>query len=134
MSKPVFEDLFSFGNVRRNRLSYFLYSLALFALMVALVFLSIGYLGAVNPSMFSLEAPTPQDPNGLGALVLLGALMIPIAISSWAVSAQRCRDFGWSGWAVLLTMVPYVGFIFAIALLFIPGTDGENRYGPNPVG
>ena len=46
--------------------------------------------------------------------------------------AQRCRDFGWTGWAALLCLLPYGGMAFTFALAFIPGTDGPNRYGPAP--
>jgi uncharacterized membrane protein YhaH (DUF805 family) len=50
-----------------------------------------------------------------------------------AVYTQRCRDFGWSGWAVLIMLVPVVGILFYLALFFIPGTHGPNRYGPDPL-
>ncbi|MGC8469666.1 MAG: DUF805 domain-containing protein, partial [Acetobacteraceae bacterium] len=61
-------------------------------------------------------------------------VMIPLAVSGWAVMGQRCRDFGWTGWAVLITLIPFIGGLFAIALLFIPGDEGTNRYGPSPIG
>ena len=133
MSKPAFEDIFSFGSVRRNRLSYFLYSLCVFAAMIILLILVLSGFAAMNPSAFDTDAAVPAEPQGMGTLVFLFLVTIPVWISGWAVSAQRCRDFGWSGWAVLLTLVPYAGFVFAIALLFIPGKNGENRCGPDPL-
>ena len=60
------------------------------------------------------------------------ALMIAmslICIASFCVQAQRCRDFGWSCWATFIPLIPIIGWIFAWALFFIPGTKGENKYG-----
>ncbi len=108
MSKPVFEDLFTFSG-RRNRLSYLLYSLAVTGLFGVIYLLA----GSTGPLVF--------------------LLVTPLIISSWAVGGQRCRDFGWSGWAVLIILIPYVGGIFAIIIMFIPGNRSENKYGPDPL-
>ncbi|WP_297339283.1 DUF805 domain-containing protein [Pseudophaeobacter sp.] len=116
MSKPVFEDLFSFEG-RRNRKSYIYFSLAMIALSMVLGFVLV---------------PIAVGTGGVG--MVLFVLFLPILVSSWAVGAQRCRDFGWSGWAILIAMIPYVGVLFALAILFIPGNQGANRYGADPVG
>ena len=42
--------------------------------------------------------------------------------------------FRLDGRAILLTLISYLGWIFALIILFIPGTAGSNRYGPDPVG
>jgi uncharacterized membrane protein YhaH (DUF805 family) len=120
MSKPVFEDLFSFSG-RRNRKSYFLYALAVFGLWLLL---AVGFIvPAANNSQ-----------SGVGLIAMLAVIIfIPTVISSWAVGGQRCRDFGWTAWAVLLTAIPYLGFAFAIAMMVIPGNVGDNRYGPDPL-
>ena len=121
MSKPVFEDVFRFSG-RRNRQSYFLLGLVQTAVMlVGLVPLMIADEGGSDGAMAA-------------ALVLFLVLLIPAAVSSIASGAQRCRDFGWSGWAVLIAMIPYVGWLFSVAMLFIPGNQGSNRYGPDPLG
>lgn len=119
MSKPVFEDLFSFSG-RRNRKSYFLAVLAIIALFVLAAL--VGAAGASSSS------------DGSGLIIVMVLLAIPLMIMNLAVTSQRIRDFGWTGWAVLLGLIPYVGFIFQVAILFIPGTQGANRYGPDPVG
>ena len=116
MSKPTFEDIFAFSG-RRNRKSYIVYSIAVFLLMVVL---------------FAIITGIATATGGLG--IVLYVVVLPLVISSWAVGSQRCRDFGWTGWAMLITLIPYLGFIFIIALMIVPGTDGENRYGPDPLG
>lgn len=80
------------------------------------------FLGSVITMMLVAFDPT------LG-FIAAALLFVPVTVSSWAVGGQRCRDFGWTGWAVLLTMIPYIGLLFAVALMVIPGTVGDNRYG-----
>ncbi|WP_308620614.1 DUF805 domain-containing protein [uncultured Desulfovibrio sp.] len=46
-----------------------------------------------------------------------------------AVSVRRLHDSDRSGWLALLLFVPLVN-LFCLALLFLPGTPGSNRYGP----
>lgn len=117
MSKPVFSDLFRLSG-RRNRKSYLLYALTNFLLLIVIW-------GIVGASMSEDDMMVP---------LLLGGLPSAICIlSGWIVAGQRCRDFGWTGWAILLSLVPLVGWIFAFALFFVPGTLGPNRYGPDPL-
>jgi len=44
----------------------------------------------------------------------------------------RCHDAGYSGWWSLLLAIPLVGFLVALALAWVPSTDGDNRYGEMP--
>lgn len=116
MSKPAFSNLFT-ASGRRNRKSYFLFSLGWFVLIiVAMVVLSLTAVGS--------EAM---------ATILMLVAGIVLGIPGWMVGAQRCRDFGWTGWAILITIIPVVGIIFLFALYFIPGDVGDNRYGPDPL-
>tara|TARA_R110000850_G_scaffold118995_5_gene236164 strand:+ start:304 stop:708 length:405 start_codon:yes stop_codon:yes gene_type:complete len=133
MSKPVFEDIFTFSG-RRNRKSYFFFGLAVMFVIIALGVLMMAAIpgeafmsGRYGPMNYNFDTMNPA------MFLLAGLIGIPVAIAGWAVGAQRCRDFGWTGWAVLITVIPYIGFIFALVMLFIPGTQGENRYGPDPL-
>ncbi len=69
---------------------------------------------------------------GVGALLSLvtaGLAMIPAYIAlllmQFMLTIQRCHDLNTSGWLSILILVPLVNFMF----LFIPGTDGTNRWG-----
>lgn len=117
MSKPVTEDLFSFGG-RRNRKSYIVASLLIFAAICA-IWLVAGMMS------YAIDGNAP--------LIVGGLLSLPAIVAGWALGSQRCRDFGWTGWAMLITLIPYIGWIFAIAIMFIPGTQGSNRYGSDPL-
>lgn len=116
MSKPVFEGLLTFSG-RRNRQSYFLYLLLAGVVLAAIWGLAFA---------FALG-------GGWAGIVIALMVSLPVFLSTWAVGGQRCRDFGWTGWAMLITLIPYVGWIFAIAILFIPGNQGGNRYGVDPI-
>jgi uncharacterized membrane protein YhaH (DUF805 family) len=77
--------------------------------------------------------------GGLGLLYLVWALAV--LIPSIAVGVRRLHDRDMSGWwylgFIVLSIIPLVGFIAAIAFIVImalPGTPGANRYGPAPDG
>ena len=118
MSKPVFEDVFKFSG-RRNRKSYILLLLAQVGAAVAL-----GILAIVALMMLNSAAP-------LAYLLILAvaAGFVAVAVSGWANGSQRIRDFGKSGVWILLTLVPYIGWIASLAIIFIPSDPGENKYG-----
>ena len=117
MSKPVTEDLFSFSG-RRNRKSYIFSLLILWTIFVPLLAIALRAWAAL---------PAP-----LG-LVIVGLIWLPFAVSCYAIGSQRCRDFGWTGWAFLLLFIPFINLILLFALIFIPGTKGPNQYGPDPL-
>lgn len=45
---------------------------------------------------------------------------------------RRLHDLDQSGWLSLLVIVPFINFFFGLYLLFAPGTEGSNSYGPAP--
>lgn len=52
-----------------------------------------------------------------------------------ALAAKRLHDRDRSGWYLLIGAVPFIGWLFAIWFLVqavLPGTKGDNRYGPDP--
>ena len=128
MSKPVFQDVFRLSG-RRNRKSYFLFALSAFTLMAVVALLAVAQMGMLRSGDMSKH----MAELGMGGMAIVGVVLLAISVAGWLVAAQRCRDFGWTGWAVLINLIPYVGWLFGVALLFIPGTYGPNRYGPDPV-
>jgi uncharacterized membrane protein YhaH (DUF805 family) len=63
-----------------------------------------------------------------GMALLIGA-WVALAVLGFMLTIQRCHDFNVTGWLSLLMVVPVANLIF----LFIPGTDGPNRFGgPTP--
>lgn len=39
---------------------------------------------------------------------------------------------GWSGWLWLALLVPFVNVVLSLLLLFMPGEQSANRFGPPP--
>jgi uncharacterized membrane protein YhaH (DUF805 family) len=104
---------------RRNRQSYIL---VLLAQIGALIGLSI--VAVISTTMLASVA-------FLGWLLLLATLagFVTVAWSGWATGSQRIRDFDRSGVWILLVLVPYVGWLVSLGIMFVPSTPGENRYG-----
>ena len=122
MSKPVFEDLFTLSG-RRNRLSYILFQISIW------IFFLVGSIIGITVGVTAFDGSA--DGGGAVVVLILALAFLVVFISDLAVTAQRFRDIGFTGWATLLTLIPYVGFIVWIVLMLIPGTRGENKYGPD---
>jgi uncharacterized membrane protein YhaH (DUF805 family) len=93
-----------------------------FVLVNFLIAFSLGILqGVLEPlaEIFSLL-------SSLYALVTL--------IPSFAVGVRRMHDIGKSGWSLLLGFIPLVGWVIMLMFLIRKGDEGENEYGPSPVG
>jgi uncharacterized membrane protein YhaH (DUF805 family) len=118
MSKPVFQDVFKFSG-RRNRQSYIY---LLLSQIGALIGLSI--VAMIATAMIASVAP-------LAYLLLIAVVagFVTVAISGWASGSQRIRDFGQSGVWILLVLIPYVGWLVSLAIMFVPSSNGDNRYG-----
>ena len=99
-------------------------------------------------------------PYGILSTLLMLALLVP----GLAVSVRRLHDTNRSGWWVLIAVIPYlmvgvaagmaaatgsmaglgtagilsilafIGLIVLLVFMILPGTPGDNRYGPNPLG
>lgn len=161
MSKPVFEGWLT-PSGRRNRRSYIFASLVfwlasdpivIFFPIVWLVFASLIEDFLIPDFVVFIEVFLAPDTGwrGIAFLVpdigwkglanvtasvsllyfaLWGAFILFLLICNVLVIAQRLRDIEWSGWwalpAIILPIIPFV-------LWFIPGTQGENKYGPDPL-
>jgi len=45
---------------------------------------------------------------------------------------KRWHDFDQSGWLCLHSLIPYFGPVVWVVVGCIPGTVGDNRFGPSP--
>ncbi|MBX9915564.1 MAG: DUF805 domain-containing protein [Pseudomonadaceae bacterium] len=121
---PEFAELKLFGvDGRIGRLRYLAWSLAM--TVVAMIIGGIGLFAAYglsgNTSLLAIV-------GGLAAAVVFIA-MIVIGIQ---IGVKRLHDIGWSGWLLLINLIPAVGSVFAIIMLVVPGSTGANRFGAPP--
>lgn len=70
------------------------------------------------------------NPYATPIVVLIAGLAL--IAPSVSAAARRAHDFGQSGWFAVLICIPYIGWIAALAFIFIPGQPGPNQYGPDP--
>jgi uncharacterized membrane protein YhaH (DUF805 family) len=81
--------------------------------------------------------------GGLGlstiGVVIYGLYAIASFIPGIAVAVRRLHDRDMSGWwylgLIVASVIPLVGLAASIALfvlMVLPGTDGPNRFGPDP--
>ena len=59
---------------------------------------------------------------------ILGLFIILSIPAAFTIQIRRIHDLGWSGWSLLLNLIPGVGSFFVLILFFFPGTDGLNKY------
>ena len=57
---------------------------------------------------------------------------LAIFIPSLAVTVRRLHDTNRGGGWIFIMFVPLIGSIWLLVLMFLDGTQGENRFGPNP--
>lgn len=83
---------------------------------------------AGHPVLIDNIAGDLGTPLGLVGVVLLGTL-----IPTLALEVRRFHDQDRPGALVLLNLIPAVGYVVVLVLMCLPGTKGDNRYGPDPL-
>ena len=99
------------------------------------------FLLAVNVILGALALIWMLDTNYFGQTGALGSLafailvlgMLGVIVPYIAVQVRRFHDQGRSGWFALINIIPYIGAIIVLVMMAIPGTEGENEYGPDPL-
>ena len=69
--------------------------------------------------------PTMQPISALFSLAIL--------LPSIAVGIRRLHDLDRTGWWLLVSFIPIIGALILIYFFVQKGTDGENRFGPDPL-
>ncbi|MBT2375609.1 DUF805 domain-containing protein [Pseudomonas fluorescens] len=122
---PEFSTLKVFTiNGRIGRLRYLAWTLVLTVAMLAIT----GTLFVVG---LGIAAVSPSTATVIGLLVGI-AVFVAFFWVSVQITVQRLHDLGWSGWLWFLHLVPFVGSIFPILLVVLPGNAGANQYGAPP--
>lgn len=72
--------------------------------------------------------------SALGTLLGFGLILYVIAffLASLSLSVRRLHDHDKTGWFLLLSWVPFIGWIFFLIMMLTPGNAYENSYGPDP--
>ena len=81
--------------------------------------------------IISLWISSITDPS-VFSIFFLGLFLIML-ISSLSAGVRRLHDTNRVGWWVLITLIPLVGAIWLIVLFCLKGSEGENRFGGDPL-
>lgn len=99
---------------RLGRARYFLRSIGYYFAFLLLSGLLTGLASIASPTL----APLLSVP-----------LVIVYVIIALSQSVKRLHDLNWSGWWLLLFIIPVVNLVMGLVLLFKPGSEGPNDYG-----
>lgn len=69
---------------------------------------------------------------GLGGILTL-VWSLGTFLPGLSVLVRRMHDRGYSGWIVLVTLIPLLGILFLLFQWVMPGDDVTNQYGDPPV-
>ena len=115
--------IFSFSG-RIGRMRYLAYGIGINFLLMAVMI----PLGGVTAAM-----------GGEAGMSMIGMVVIAIfylatVVISVMFAKRRLNDLNRSGWWFLLFLVPIVNLLMAIYLVFFPGSESVNKFGPPPTG
>lgn len=121
----MFEPLRKYAQFsgRARRSEFWLFGLFIFVVEVVYVVL-LRLLGGFNPEGRSGAALALM---GLFSLTFLGVI-----VPSIAVAFRRLHDTDRSAWWLLIGFIPGIGGLVLLVFYLLPGTNGPNKFGPDP--
>ena len=87
--------------------------------------------GMIAVTLFVALAEPPLALRGGPPATII--LFLPCCWAWFCLMSRRCHDTGRSAGWLLLLLIPILGFLWLIAVLFFRrGDHGANQYGPDP--
>lgn len=130
------KNLYTSFESRLNRQPFWMGLLVLFVVqwILMLIFgaaLGTSMMGGMDPNLPPEEAVAMMW-KAMTPLIIISLLFLYPVL---AVYTKRWHDRDKSGWWTLIMFVPVIGGIWLIVELgFLRGTEGANRFGPDPLG
>jgi len=106
---------------RLGRLRFLTYRAFVWQIFTILFLIFFSNLENMNPFMTPL------------ALIVGFAVGLVFWLADITLVKRRLNDLDSSGWYYVLTLVPIINIMFELYLLFFPGTETSNRWGPPPL-
>lgn len=74
-----------------------------------------------------------QEPSGaaLAVIAIFSLFFLGILIPSLALTFRRLHDTNRSAWWILISFIPFGGIVLLV-FYCLPGTQGPNKFGPDP--
>ena len=125
---------------RSRRMEYWMFTLL--NVLIVIVFMVLLFGMVIPISMAQDPEAVAESFAGPGALILFGVMFLwflGTIIPGIAVTVRRLHDRDLSGWwylayivASILPLISMVAWIVFLVFMFLDGTNGPNRFGPDP--
>jgi len=96
-----------------------------------LFFIICAFAGGFLDGLLGLAVFNEDDEFVYGPLLVLSILLL--FFPQLSVAVRRLHDIGRSGWWLWLGLIPFVGGLILLVWACMRGTEGNNKYGPNPL-
>jgi uncharacterized membrane protein YhaH (DUF805 family) len=132
--KSCYAKTFTFsGRAPRSEYWWFM----LFQMLLGVVFWGAFLAGMTAfPQILELAKQGVTPPGGflpyISALFVLQFLLF--VMPGLSVLVRRLHDTDRSGWWYFISFVPLIGGIWLLVLMCLPGSEGRNTHGPDPLG
>lgn len=127
---------------RSRRMEFWMFALLNSIVWLVLVMMQMGS----TASFAELAADEQSNPLAIYGVLFSGTFGILLAlwglvtiIPSIAVTVRRLHDRDMSGWwylgVIIGSLIPLINILISLGfliLMFLPGTPGPNRFGPDP--
>ena len=115
------------GRARRKEFWMFCLISCIVGIVLSIIDAVLGF----QVTFYTFDPDSIQTPLQSGVLNAIYSLAI--LIPSIAVTVRRLHDIDRTGWWVLMNLVCCVGWIVLLVFQVTPGTEGDNKYGPDPL-
>jgi len=78
-----------------------------------------------------LVAAVLDGAGSAGILIII--IYLGLLLPTLAVQVRRLHDLDRSGWWILISFIPILGAIILLVWFCTKGTEGENRFGADPL-
>jgi len=93
-------------------------------------FFLFNIIASIVLSVIDVTVGTFSATSGVG--LLSGIYGLAVIIPSIAVGVRRLHDIDRTGWWLLIAFIPLIGVLVLLVFALLPGTAGDNKYGPDP--
>jgi uncharacterized membrane protein YhaH (DUF805 family) len=90
------------------------------------------WLGSVLIALSQVSLIALIELAGGKAELVQGFIVFLTLIPHLAINIKRCHDLEKSGCFIIILLIPIVNLWYLAEIGFLPGTKGENRFGPDP--
>lgn len=124
--KRFFKKYATFSG-RASRSEYWWWTLVSVAVSIVLNII-IGAGAAATTTASSLSSAPPPGPGATIGYILLAIWALATIVPSLALVVRRLHDGNFSGWLVLIGLVPFLGALALLVFMILPSNPAGQRF------